>query len=140
MNITPDKLRVIWYENADGEYVGDPDFSGEGPPTAPEGADYMVYRHPLELITQRYAVAQDGQAELISVETDTFSEDLALALAYASNGLSLGTAIIVAATACSRCANALAYAHNLAWGYPECGEEWKAAGTECTFCEDVVCD
>jgi hypothetical protein len=140
MKITPDKLRVAWYEDADGQYVGVPDFSTDDAPTAPERAAYMVYRNPLELVVQRYAVAQDGQPELIGIGNATFSEDLALALSYASNGLSLGTAILVAASACERCTNALAYSHNLAWGYPECGEEWNAADTQCTFCEDVSCE
>lgn len=51
-------------------------------------------------------------------------------------------AIIIAATACERCMNALGWTYGVKFtendeGYPELSDKWKAAGTSCHFCEHM---
>lgn len=65
-----------------------------------------------------------------------WSDDLALAIAN-SAGVPLHKAIVIAASACERCMNALAHEHGLDWGYPEMSEDWKKSGTVCEFCEGM---
>lgn len=64
----------------------------------------------------------------------SWSEDLVLAMAN-SEDYSLSESIIIAATACERCMNALAFKYGMAWGYEERSEEWLNVGTSCQFCE-----
>ena len=64
-----------------------------------------------------------------------WQEDLAQAMA--NSGIRLHKAILIAANACERCMNALAYEHGLDWGYEEMSEDWKKCGTECDFCKGM---
>lgn len=63
-----------------------------------------------------------------------WQQDLALAIANTKE-YTLNEAIIIAATSCERCTNALAHKYGLDWGYPEYGEEWQKCGTQCHFCK-----
>ncbi|MCX8132107.1 MAG: hypothetical protein N3I35_18660 [Clostridia bacterium] len=64
-----------------------------------------------------------------------WNEELALALVN-SKEYTLSEAIIIAATSCERCMNALAHKYGLNWGYEEYSEEWQKCGTSCIFCID----
>jgi hypothetical protein len=64
-----------------------------------------------------------------------WQEDLALAIAN-SGDYTLSEAIIIAATSCERCMNALAYKYGLEWGYAEGSDEWQRCGTSCQFCRE----
>lgn len=64
------------------------------------------------------------------------NEDVILAMAN-SGDYTLSEAIILYATSCERCANALIYKYlNGADGYEEYSEEWKKCNTSCKYCED----
>lgn len=77
----------------------------------------------------------DGHGSRVAFSCDSsWSEDLVLAIVN-SGDYTLKEAIIIAATACERCMNALAHKYGLKWGYPEYGEEWKETGTVCQFCK-----
>ena len=65
----------------------------------------------------------------------SWSNDLVLAMAN-SGDYNLNDAIIVAATSCERCMNALAHQYDLDWGYPKFSKKWVESNTRCEFCED----
>jgi len=46
----------------------------------------------------------------------------------------LADAVILAASGCERCMNALAYRYGLDWGYARGSKDWDAAGTTCFIC------
>ncbi len=81
-----------------------------------------------------------GSQEIMSGNSG-WSEDLVLAIVTAQARppghphMSLGEAILVAASACERCMNTLANQYGLDWGYEYMSDDWKKCGTECTFCE-----
>lgn len=50
---------------------------------------------------------------------------------------SLDKAIIIAASNCERCMNALAYAYGLNWGYKEGSDDWVKCNTCCEFCKET---
>lgn len=62
-----------------------------------------------------------------------WQESLALKLAN-SGEYTLSESIIVTATCCERCMNALAHRYGLEWGYPEYSKDWYKTNTECDFC------
>jgi hypothetical protein len=66
--------------------------------------------------------------------TQSFSEDLALALVHTMNW-SLRKAILVAALSCERCMNVLANKCGLPWGYAEDSDDYRKSGTQCEFCK-----
>ncbi len=63
----------------------------------------------------------------------SWSEDLVLKIAN-SGDYTLGEAIIISASSCERCMNALAHKYGLDWGYEEGSEDWEKCGTSCRFC------
>jgi hypothetical protein len=50
----------------------------------------------------------------------------------------LADAILIAARACERCTNALAYAYGLQWGYHEGSDHWNNCKARCGFCSKEV--
>jgi len=184
-SIKPEHLRTLWYEDKDGNFIGEPDYNNDSAPGVPEGAHMQVSRFPsilretyLELLSQEAVDAcvhpeedvrktygwidgiegrkcglcggsqtknvnedwpkkweGDGSREAFSGES-SWPEDLALAIAN-SGDYSLDEAILISATACSRCMNSLAYDYGLDWGYEEGSEEWLKSNTECQFCKDI---
>lgn len=65
------------------------------------------------------------------------NEDVILAMAN-SGDYTLSEALVIYASACERCANALAYKYlNGKDGYEEMSDEWKKCGTVCDFCRDM---
>ena len=131
MEITREKLRRQWWEDADGNFVAEVDYATM---ERPHNAVYLRSRVPLQLTDEIIRVDPSGKATEVGTGTSTFSEDLVLALAYENNGMDLGDAIIFAADSCERCNNAMAHQLGLEWGYPEYGEEWRRSPTECDFC------
>jgi hypothetical protein len=78
----------------------------------------------------------NGSRTVISGNS-SWPEDLVLAMAtYETGRFRLSDAILIAANACERCMNALAYNYGLSWGYPEGSDEWKRCNTTCKFCKD----
>lgn len=74
-----------------------------------------------------------GSREVLSGHC-TWQESLTLAIAN-SGDYSLREAILISATSCERCMNALAHKYGLDWGYEEYSEEWQKCGTSCQFCK-----
>lgn len=134
-NVRREQLHWFYWADEAGNVIGPVEFANEGMAPPPPGAATMTAREPLTLRETLYAVdPETGGLRELGVGSSTYSADLALALAYSSNGLSLADAIIVAATACERCGNALAHQGGLEWGYPEFGPEWQDSPTECAMC------
>lgn len=71
----------------------------------------------------------------VFVANSGWQQSLALAITN-SGDYTLGEAIIISATSCERCMNALAEKYGLDWGYPEGSEEWQKCGTSCKFCKE----
>lgn len=46
-------------------------------------------------------------------------------------------AILISATSCERCMNALLWAYGTPDGYPELSDEWRRSGTCCSFCRHM---
>jgi len=81
----------------------------------------------------------------------TYSGDLALAMSspkfkwwvkaflrgFILPKYELGEAILIAANACERCMNTLAYQYGLDWGYKEWSADWVKTNTKCKFCEHM---
>lgn len=130
MKIKHEHLRRQWWEDAEGNFLQEPDYQTNA---RPDQGRYFVSRIPQILTTAYVRVEDDGSTE-IGQERSTWSEDLALAIAYRSNGYTLTDGILIASLACTRCLNSLAYEAGLDWGYREFGPEWQAAETECQFC------
>jgi hypothetical protein len=130
MKIEREHLRRQWWEDEEGNFLQEPDYETLA---RPDEGRYFVSRIPQVLDTVYVRVDDDGQTE-IGQSRQSWNEDLALAIAYRSNGWSLTDGIMIASLACERCMNALAYEANLNWGYPEFGEEWQETDTECQFC------
>lgn len=78
---------------------------------------------------------KSGGSRDMMVMNMSWSEDLVKAMA--DSGISLRKAIILAATACERCMNALAHEFGLDWGYPEFSDEWHKCNTSCEYCEGL---
>lgn len=136
MRIKKEHLQTLWYEDNEGNYVcgiNDIDIS-EGPCCVPKNAEFQVSRFPCEVTTKYIKLNEDGTSTQLMGFNNTYSEDLAVAI-YNDTKYSLGEAIIIAATSCERCMNALAHKYGLDWGYPEDCEEYKNSGTSCQFCE-----
>jgi hypothetical protein len=82
-----------------------------------------------------------GSREVFAMNEE-WCDKLAVALHTSSlpstwgvSDLSLSEAILIAATACERCSNAMAHHLELGFGYPEGGKEWSKCGTSCELCE-----
>ena len=185
MDIRKDDLKTLWFEDKDGNCIGEPDFKSE--PTVPNNTKYQVSRFPNELTTRcvklihqedvdkcnhpkKHIRKTDGWVDGIlgrectlcggtqnrrvknpwpekwegsnSHEvysgTSSWPEDLALAIANSDDYFSLSEAIIIAATSCERCMNALASEYGLDWGYEEGSEEWEKTNTSCQFCKRTI--
>ena len=74
-----------------------------------------------------------GSREVCTINM-SWSEDLVLAMAN-SGKYTLSQSILIAANACSRCMNVLAFNFGLKYGFAENSEEYQNHGTECKFCK-----
>ena len=139
MDIRKDNLKTLWFEDKDGNCVGEPYFKNE--PTVPKKAVYQVTRFPTELTTTCLKLTPEEGEEIGSRKvysgTSSWPEDLVLAIAN-SGDYSLSASIIIAATSCERCMNVLAHKYGLDWGYAEGSEEWRKTNTSCQFCEGII--
>jgi hypothetical protein len=54
---------------------------------------------------------------------------------YSPKVLSFDQAVLMAATACERCLNALLWMYGCNDGYPEKSQKWKNSNTKCKLCE-----
>lgn len=133
-NIDKKKLLTLWYEDENGnKYIPSHD---ETPSDIPiDDFPYQVSQFPTELKTT-YLRCYDSRSEEVAEGSQTWPEDLVLAMANSGN-YSLSESILIAASSCERCLNALCHKYGLDNGYPEGSEEWKKCGTVCDFCEEL---
>lgn len=148
MDITKDKLRILWYEDENGEFLGEPDYHSNRGPEIPEGSRYQVSQFPLQLITTYLRMNDDGTGAEMGHATASFPENLPVAIVNAGHW-GLGDAILMSALSCERCLNVLLWEYQYYYplsrggvehdrGYAEYTEEWLRCPTECLFCEDMV--
>ena len=129
----------IWYENEKGERWY-PDLAAKGPPSPPPDHPYQVSRLPNTVTTRMFDLKRAGHGDrLIMSGEASYDASLVLALVQRA-GYPLFDAITIAAEACCRCMNSLAYAVGLPWGFPQYGREWQNTHTECEWCrqQEVV--
>ena len=80
MDIRKDNLKTLWYEDADGNYISEPEFKNK--PTVPDKAVYQVSRFPTELtetclkITKQEEVDNCDHPRKDIRETDGWSEGI----------------------------------------------------------------
>lgn len=151
MRITKDTLRTLWYEDANGNFVGEPDWKGDVGDSYREivkTAKYQVSRFPFDLATRYLSLETDEEGNPISREagvgTSTWSQHLVLAMAN-SGDYNLYESIIISAESCERCLNVLLFKYTSRGsrgdhGYPELSPNWKKCGTECNFCKGMGWD
>ncbi len=86
-----------------------------------------------------------GSRSIVTMDSG-WSEELALALCTAKTTpsawdfpaqMTLSQAILISASACERCINAMAHGVGLSWGYPEFSEDWQKTKTYCDLCHGV---
>jgi hypothetical protein len=129
---------TLWYEDALGTFLEVSDTSG-GAYDPPAGAHYQVAQFPTILRTS--FVGPDG-SEVFAGESSWWPA-LVLAMAtvpwwkrvFGLKRYSIHEAILIVATSCERCMNALAHQYGLKDGYPEGGPAWRASNTRCHFCD-----
>lgn len=136
---------TLWFENEAGDrWIPTDDELTLGPAMpVPDGYDYSCFRFP-HMVTERcYRMRASGRQSLV-VETEaTWPADLVERMVQATGNdpdgarrFALYDAILVAASACSRCLNALYYRYTDGHdGYAEDSEEYRASLTRCLFCE-----
>lgn len=122
---------LLWYEDQDGNKLL-VDMKGCYDP--PQGSRYQVSRFPCTLHTDYLGLKEDGSSYQVMRGSHGWCDDLVLALVV-KGGYRLRNAIIIAASACERCINSLAYACGLPWGYAEGSDEWRESNTSCELCE-----
>lgn len=128
---------MLWYENKDGHrHIPHPDDFSVNPP---DGFDYQRSNFPCTLEDSVLRLIRDEtgrvtRSEAVMTGHCGWSEHLVLAMAN-SGKYRLSEAILVVATSCERCMNALAHAYGLDWGYPPDSEDYETCGTRCRICE-----
>ena len=141
MKIKKEHLKILWYEDADGNILEHDNESY----LCPKGAKFQnsmfpnIVRHNvLELIKQedvdkgRRCV---GSREIMSMNS-SWPEDIVLSITN-SGDYTLKEAILICVKACERCLNVLAHKYKAGDGYSEDSEEYKQCGTSCQFCREV---
>ena len=142
MEISKEDLRLLWYEDEDGNFGGEPDWVGDVGGQHEElakRARYQVSRFPLELATTYLRLNDDGSSTEIGRGTSSFSEKLVVAVVR-SGDYGLADAILIGAESCERCMNALLHKYQDHGdyedkGYPEDSEEYRGSRTRCAFCD-----
>lgn len=131
--------KTLWYEDEHGNFLGE---AAQPYSQPPEGVRYQVAQFPCDLTTRWVELKEDGSSETVAGCTTGWSEDLVLAMATKprdiwriSEPYRLSEAILIAASACERCMNALAHRYGLPWGYHEESEEYLQSRTRCGFCD-----
>jgi hypothetical protein len=131
MEIKKELLYTNYYKDANGRIIPQTFDNVEGPVEAVE------FHSVIATVVDSYFLRDErGKFKKVLTGESSFSDDLALAI-MEHKDLTLSQSIVAAAICCERCMNALAYEYDLDWGYPECSEEWIAAGTTCPFCEHM---
>lgn len=135
-------LPVMWWENEDGD-VWEPDLTKDTPDFPPPGTfPYAHSRFPLEVIHNIYKVRDDGgygtddKIAGMSTSLPNSAGDLAIAIRHVE-GISLGDALGIVATACERCHNILADHYGFDDGYTKDSPEAQRVGTHCKLCRQV---
>ena len=130
----PQVFSVLWYEDADGNNLGEPKYSNDQPPVEPEGARYQRSQFPNYLRDSILRLNDDGTSTAVMEGNRGFPEDLVTAMVR-SEQWDVGDAIMVAAQACSRCMNGLAHHYGLKWGMEIGSKEFLTHNTVCSMCE-----
>jgi len=133
-NIDRSKLLTLWYEDESGnKYIPNKYDTPYDIPT--DKYPYQVSQFPTVLNTN-YLKCYDGGSKEIAQGSQSWPEDLVIAMVNSTEEYSLSEAILIAAQCCERCLNSLLYKYELG-GYSEGSEEWKECGTSCNFCEGL---
>lgn len=142
------RFETLWYENNNGDYLGNNNLSVE----RPEGATIQVSRFPFTLTTTYLSLNEDGTSSLLMKANSGYSSDLMLAMirpsakelvkqfvryGWFAKTVDPQMSVFLSAESCERCSNSLAHRHGLDWGYREGSDSWHLAGTTCTRCEDL---
>ena len=140
-------LPTLWYENEAGERWLMPVDNLDARP--PEGFIYQWSRFP-SVLRETCLRVEDGQSREIATGESSWPTDLVLAMVRPSpeemhvaierHGeeprlLGMDDAIILSATSCGRCLNALSWRYGLDDGYSPFGPEWAESNTRCAICE-----
>lgn len=142
---------TLWYNDEAGNFVGVPDYTKPYDPFCGienrEAIVYQVSRFPCQLIETHLRINPDGSSSRVCEMTSSYWEELVIAMATALPPLRrfrLSEAILIAATACERCMNALAWQYGVKdgeghiAGYPEDSEEYRDTNTQCHFCDEEM--
>jgi hypothetical protein len=138
------KLKIFWYEDADGNYLGE--VTSENCNKPPENAKYRRSRNPNELREQIFIIET---GKLLIESTCTYSTDLVLAMirpsivertralsrGFTKSLLDFEQAVLTIVDSCEACMNAEAYERGLTWGYPRYGLRYKETNSSCIFCK-----
>ena len=143
---------TLWYEDEEGNFLGKPDY--EKDPSDPfvgmgdrKKARYQVSRFPTSLRTSYVVIRDDGSSGTVAAGESGWWEELVLAMATAKPPLQkfrLSEAILIAATSCERCMNALAWRYGVTddegrpHGYPEDSDDYRDTNTQCHFCNEEL--
>lgn len=132
-------MKTLWYEDENGNDLGNCIGEDGNIVDKPDNARYMVSRFPTELKTYMYRLNDDDTTKQIMESSSSWSDELVTAMVR-SGEFTAAEAILLAALACERCMNALAFDQKLSWGYKRYSEEFNNCKTECDQCKqrDVV--
>lgn len=129
---------TLWYEDRDGNRHVPTHLEMSNGINAPEGYDYMRSQFPCTLEDSTLLLVRENgtvcRSEKLMTGHTGWSEDLVLAMTV-SGKYKLSEAILVVATSCSRCMNALAYVFQVGWGMSSDSEEYANHNTRCGYCD-----
>ena len=131
---------TLWYENRDGDRHVPTQAELADCLDPPKGFDFQRSQFPCMLEDSILQLYRDETGRVVRSEAvmtghSGWSEDLVLAMTN-SGKYKLSEAILVAATACERCMNALACAYGLDWGYAADSDNYRKSRTSCEHCTE----
>ena len=137
LQFDPQVFSVLWYEDADGNNLGEPKYFDRDPPQEPEGAKYQYSQFPNILHDSILRLNEDGTSTAVMEGNRGFPEDLVTAMVRTAEW-DVGDAIMVAAQSCERCLNVLCQRYLGAdEGYKFGSAPYWDCGTRCKMCDHI---
>ena len=137
LQFDPQVFSVLWYEDEDGNNLGEPKYSNDEAPVEPEGARYQLSQFPNYLRDSMLRLNDDGTSTAVMEGNRGFPEDLVTAMVRTAEW-DVGDAIMVAAQSCERCLNVLCQCYLGAdEGYKFASEPYWKCGTRCKLCDHI---